>query len=364
MSEINTYFLNAAIALQAQGRQALVDGKVFDAIPPYEMAFASAFMAGNATLPMTVKLLPSAILPRPMSTKEHVWLQVQRRSVAIYASIDLILSPITELRRFPQVGDLLARVARLLPDDGSFGGVLDLGDGDDLGDYRRMAYSSARADSLLLPDPYFHLHYNYNSVRRYSQNSARPWAERSDALFWRGSAAGYPLLGLDAPWGGLIRPTLCHHARQNPLAEKLDVGLSSLHQIHDNALRDAIQDADLCRPEVRPERFADFRYLLDMDGWSNSWSLLHKLIMGSTMVKLDSMGGFRQWYYDQLRPWQNYIPIARDLSDFDQIIAWIFAHPSECEAVAAQGAALGEAIQLEPALERAAEQIAPFLEPL
>ncbi|HVI52672.1 MAG TPA: glycosyl transferase family 90 [Candidatus Sulfotelmatobacter sp.] len=364
MPGTNQKFLEAAKTLQMQGIQMLQGGRTMDAIPVFEMAFASAFMAGQPGFPMTVRLLPTAALPLNLAVAEHVFIHVCKNAITITAGLDLIASPICELSRFPQIGGLFADVAAHLPDDRHYGCVMDLGDGCDKGPYRRIAYSSARPDTVLIPDPFFFLHDNYGRLRDYVLQQGKPWRQRQDKLFWRGSASGHQTGGDDAGWGWHPRVEVCHRAQVSPLAERLDIALVSLHQIAEEPLRQKITEAGLTRLGVSPNHFAEYRYLLDMDGWTNAWSLLHKLIMGAAIVKIASPGGFRQWYYDRLVPWRNYVPIAADLSDFDAVTEWIFTHPAECETIAAEGAALGEAIQLEPETDAAAKAIMPLLAPL
>ena len=54
---------------------------------------------------------------------------------------------------------------------------------------------------------------------------------------------------------------------------------------------------------MQPEHYMRSRHLIDIDGWANSWSgLFQKLLSGSTVLKVASNKGFRQWYYDRLEP--------------------------------------------------------------
>jgi len=79
------------------------------------------------------------------------------------------------------------------------------------------------------------------------------------------------------------------------------------------------------------------------------------------ILKVASPQGYRQWYYDRLLPWTHFIPIAADLSYFDDKIAWALAHPQDCEAMAAHAAQLAETIQLETELRDAAERVKAIL---
>lgn len=359
-------FVDAAKALQAQALDMLCNGKGAEAIPVLEMSFASAFMGGSAPLPVSVRLHPGLERPMGLANDEHVFVHVCKSAIIVTAALNLASSPICELGRFPQLGDLFARVAARLPDQGHYGCIMDLGDGSDVGAYRRIAFSSADPGTLLIPDPFFHMNDGYERLRQRLAQTIRPWSQRRNSLFWRGSAAG-PYRKAPEPegWQGSHRLEVCHRARLSPLAAQLDIGLTSLHQLSETPwLQERASRAGLEADKVEPEAFADYRLLLDMDGWTNSWSLLHKLIMGSTIVKIDSSGGFRQWYYDRLIPWKTHIPIAADLSDFEAVTEWIFAHPAECEAIATAGGALGGSMRLDAEMDLAAQAVMPLLVPL
>ena len=49
---------------------------------------------------------------------------------------------------------------------------------------------------------------------------------------------------------------------------------------------------------------------------------------------------FRQWYYERLKPWINFVPIAADMSDLTDKIAWLRDHDDAARAIGAQGQAL------------------------
>ncbi|MBE7565874.1 hypothetical protein HER14_00160 [Acidithiobacillus thiooxidans] len=67
-----------------------------------------------------------------------------------------------------------------------------------------------------------------------------------------------------------------------------------------------------------------YKYNVDVDGNTNSWAgSVNKLYggFGGVTVKVKSPEGYRQWFYNRLQPWVNYVPINVDLSDLiDKII--------------------------------------------
>ena len=78
-----------------------------------------------------------------------------------------------------------------------------------------------------------------------------------------------------------------------------------------------------------------FKYLIDIDGNSNSWpGFFLKLASGSCVLKVDSPFGFSQWYYKYLKPWVHYVPIKSNLRDFYKKIDWALSHPRKCQEIA------------------------------
>ena len=80
------------------------------------------------------------------------------------------------------------------------------------------------------------------------------------------------------------------------------------------------------------EDMARHRYILDVDGFTNSWDgLFWKLYSGSVVLKHASL--WKQWYYDDLVPWKHYVPVANDFSDLGEKIRWCHHHDDECREI-------------------------------
>lgn len=355
---MTTSLIDAAHEFTALAKKALEEGRVSEVFSLLEMAFTSALMT-RSSRPISVKIWPQAALPRPLASSDHAIVHISSKGMVFYCAAEIIVRPICEFQRLSMLGEFFSGVAAMLPGDGAFECLVDLGDGDDLGDYRRIAYSSARRDTVLVPDPAFYVNDNYEAVRYFASHHAKPWRERKDILFWRGTAGGHRLRAPDptppADWSWVQRLHLCDACRKSAYAERIDVGLTSHHQIEEAFWRDEIERAGFMKPCVQKQIFCDYRYLIDIDGWANAWSLLDKLIMGATVFKVQSALGYRQWYYDRLQAWEHFVPVAADLADLDERIAWAIAAPDACERIAANAAALTRDIQL-PAEMAAAQQ--------
>ena len=87
---------------------------------------------------------------------------------------------------------------------------------------------------------------------------------------------------------------------------------------------------------------------------SNAWSgLFEKLLSGSVVLKVASPYNFRQWYYDELIPWVNFVPIDSDMSDLVEKIHWLHKNDDEARIIGENGARLANNLSYERELNRA-----------
>jgi hypothetical protein len=150
---------------------------------------------------------------------------------------------------------------------------------------------------------------------------------------------------------------VCYISRANP--DIIDAGITSIVEITDPSLRHALQSPGMLRPYVPREAFRRYRYQIDIDGNSNSWSgLFTKLLTGSPVLKVASGPGFRQWYYDHLKPWSNYVPVAANLTDLVEKVEWLRAHDEAARRIGEAGRDLAEALSDKQEIIRAVPVIA------
>ena len=85
------------------------------------------------------------------------------------------------------------------------------------------------------------------------------------------------------------------------------------------------------------------------------------LLGASCIVKVASPNGYRQWYYDRLIPWENYVPIRSDLSDLEQAVAWFARHDAEAQRIDARGRELAVSIDLTSGLAASAANLLAWI---
>lgn len=184
----------------------------------------------------------------------------------------------------------------------------------------------------LIPDLYYFMAGGYEGF----DPELEPWQNRRPSLVWRGSSTGLiwqTLSMLD----DLPRYRMCKLVER--LGDRADVGLTELVQaanpqeaelIHERVTREG-----LLKPYVPMTEMARHRYILDIDGNSNSWNFMQKLRLGCCVLRVESE--WHQWFSDRLIAWKHYVPVASDLSDLIERAEWCFANPVECAAIAERG---------------------------
>ena len=114
--------------------------------------------------------------------------------------------------------------------------IFDIEDGSSAGDYLRVAFGATNDKALLVVDSYWVKYRGYAALRAQIAATARPWHERADIVFWRGSTTGLRSFtpAADAPvtdWSWLQRLQLCDVASRSRFRDKLDVGVVHFAQV-------------------------------------------------------------------------------------------------------------------------------------
>jgi hypothetical protein len=228
-----------------------------------------------------------------------------------------------------------------------------------LGDAGRtpgLAFCSNRPGDFLIPDSIFLDARGYETIRQHFVQNCVPWEKRSPTAFWRGTTTGRPT-ELNLGWRSLPRVRLCEIGISHP--DLIDAGLTRIVQINDPTAEASACEVGLMRQHMPPESFRQYRYQIDIDGNTSSWpGLFIKLLTGSVVLKIQSREGFEQWYYDRLKPWVNFIPVAADMSDLIEKIGWLRANDVAARSIGEAGYRLAEALTYEREIGRAITTVA------
>lgn len=100
--------------------------------------------------------------------------------------------------------------------------------------------------------------------------------------------------------------------------KRRDIQVSQREYFYSSAVP---KDNIVCPENIVREKMMLYKYILDIDGHSSTWdATAWKLNSGSVILKTDSV--WRQWFYDEYKPWVHYVPIAEDFSDIQDKFAW------------------------------------------
>ena len=211
---------------------------------------------------------------------------------------------------------------------------------------------------LCMPDIKFIQTMGYSDFRQKTEEKWLDWEQRQARAFWRGASTGSFLT--QDNWQNNHRIKLCKLA-ENLGNKLLDAKITKIVQVENQLVKEEIQSSGLVAPVVPNIDFIQYKYLIDIDGNSNSWpGLFTKLLMGSCVLKVES--SWRQWYYDRLEPWVNYVPVKNDLSDLHEKINWCLENDEQAKQIGENGRQLALSMTLETELEKAHQTMLKILE--
>ena len=222
-----------------------------------------------------------------------------------------------------------------------------------------LAFCDNRPEYFLVPDTPYLTSRGYTKIREHFAAHNVEWQQRKPVAFWRGSTSGRmadPAVG----WRSLPRVTLCQIAQSH--RGLINAGISQVAQMPNAEAEEEVKASGLLSDFVPPEDLNKYRYQIDIDGNTNSWpGLFQKLLTGSPVLKVASRDGFRQWYYDRLKPWVNFVPVATDMSDLVEKVQWLTVHDNTARAIGRNGCLLAESLDYAGELERAVPVIGAAL---
>jgi len=159
--------------------------------------------------------------------------------------------------------------------------------------------------------------------------NAPPFQQREDICYWRGALTGTTNYDVSDIWRDrekylstivgkqteLQRVRLCRLSSQ--YESLFDCKITSSEQwLYSQLIWGLLEDEQLTSSEHPFSENFTKKYLIDIDGNSNSWpGFFMKLGSGSCVIKVDSPFSFYQWYYKYLTPWKHYVPVRNDLGN-------------------------------------------------
>lgn len=237
--------------------------------------------------------------------------------------------------------------------------------------FKSVSWESQRGwdDVCLIPDPYYFMERGYED---FLPDGAilPPWSTRESSIVWRGSTTGV-IEGADAYTVGfgantleqLPRYRMCRTLQQ--LGDYADVGFVSVVQCVD-ADRDSVAARlaaeCLAIGYTQPTAMTRHKYLVDIDGNTNSWNFLQRLRLGCCILKVESP--WIQWFSNRIEPWVHYVPVAADLGDLLEKMEWCRTHDRETQRIAENGRRFALGVRFETEMQQATLDILRTSTPL
>jgi hypothetical protein len=217
----------------------------------------------------------------------------------------------------------------------------------------RFAYCGSDPDLTLLPDSYFFNHRGFVDSRVSASAMPQNWQSRSGRIRWRGALNGKGETDIGRFALGKLVPRISLILLCRTIA---DVDAKFVRLTGDK--RQVSIDPSMFAERLPESSWLNDRYAIDIDGWTNTWSnFLVRMHYGCCVLKIESRYGYRQWYYDRIRPWQHFVPVKADMSDLAEKIDWVRSNAREAEDIAMHGQAFARTMTFESEMECAANAI-------
>jgi hypothetical protein len=216
--------------------------------------------------------------------------------------------------------------------------------------------SARLPNQVPLVDSHFYRHRGFIHERQASERGLS-WHDRSNDIVWRGAKHGEGRYSLDDrdQDDPMVIPRL-RLVMKLRNASRCDAKLGKPRKPN-------LWTADETRlgfvaDKIPSEFWLTQKFALDIDGYTNTWSnLLVRMHYGCCVLKVQSQQGYRQWYYDRIRPFEHYVPVRSDMSDLLEKIEWVRSHDKEAQEIARNGQAFARTLDFESGRREAVEII-------
>jgi hypothetical protein len=158
-------------------------------------------------------------------------------------------------------------------------------------------------------------------------NRLFPWESKQNTIFYRGRDGGADEL---EGWFTQPRTQLIGLSLQHP--DLIDARFTQLYSTHWQVAR----ALGYLAPYVSMRDHPRYKYLINVDSWCAATPRV-PLILHSNSVLFQNTNNSMLWFFRAIKPYEHYIPIARDLSDLFTQLEWAKSHDDECKKISRNG---------------------------
>ncbi len=94
---------------------------------------------------------------------------------------------------------------------------------------------------------------------------------------------------------------------------------------------------------------------------ASSTALFQLLLSGAPVLRAAAADAGRLWLDSRLVAWTHYVPVAADLSDLAERVAWLGAHEAQAREIGAAGRAFARGVDYPAALQAAVQAVGAAL---
>lgn len=181
------------------------------------------------------------------------------------------------------------------------------------------------------------------SCKDYLYDFSTPWDQRKPTAVFRGASTG---CGVSSKEGPLFNQRLkLANISMKTKTDKygvplIDAGITKWNLrprkiINVQYLKtiDPSEEACTVKP-LTPEQQSKYKYIINVDGHVSAFRLSLEMSMGSCIIIVESLYGWKMWFSHLLVPYVHYIPVKSDLTDLVEKIKWCRENDSECKKIA------------------------------
>ncbi len=221
------------------------------------------------------------------------------------------------------------------------------------GDGSVLCYSSNQKNHKLIPDSDYLYRHGYSDFKEQLKSSPVCWEKRKPVAYWRGSSTGQK--SRDDAWREMPRFQLCQFALDSAYKDFFDIKITRItNRFTSPEVIQEIKNSGFMAAYEPAIDQVKYKYLIDIDGHGCTWTgLFLRLLTSSTLIRVISSNGYKQWFYDRLIPWENYVPVKEDLSDLEDVVVYLTNHDQKAKAIGEAGKKLAFSMTLENEIEMA-----------
>ncbi len=182
--------------------------------------------------------------------------------------------------------------------------------------------------SIMIPD--------FEALEGYSKlldevkqaNRRFPWKRKRAQAFWRGNSTG----GALNLHNYFTFPRVQLVALSLKYPKFLDARFTGLVQLEDKGTAELLMQQGYMGDYFSPLNHIQYKYQILVDGNTCAYSrAIWELFSNAVIFKHESPN--IQWYYNELKPYVHYIPVANDFHDLIEKIGWAMNHDLEIQQI-------------------------------